>query len=276
MIKIANIVTPSPEQWERIIMGMRNPHESYDRYDSYTSHIELDDTGYTVDTNFFVGENDLKLMKQLAHAGKDHRKYMRMITVYMDITAPLYWWKEFDTYKVGTVANSCSTMHKIGEKEFTLEDFSCEHLISDFGDKDSHAKWTTDKEVDVIEMFATPTDILDLTILALNANRTAYQKAKKLLDQELPEEKRREYESRMKKYWWQMVQLLPSSYNQKRTVMLNYEVLANMYHARKGHKLTEWRTFCEMIEDLPYSELITGPMFTTKHFNISTENKAED
>ena len=162
-------------------------------------------------------------MMRLRNAGTDHRKFMRMIIVYMDITAPLYWWKEFDTYKVGTVANSCSTMHKIHDKEFTFEDFSCEHLLTDF-DLD----WG-----DVVSIRN-----LEATIYALNLYRGRY------------------LETKDKKYWWQMIQLLPSAYNQKRTVMLNYEVLTNMYHNRKNHKLDEWHNFCEWIEMLPYKELI--------------------
>ena len=171
-------------------------------------------------------------MKRLRNAGTDHRKFMRMISVYIDITAPLYWWKELDTYKVGTVTNSCSTMHKIAAKEFTLEDFSHEHML--------------DVENEAIEFNNAPGDywnsiaILDITIRALNMYRQRY------------------LETKDKKYWWQMIQLLPSSYNQRRTVMLNYEVLANMYKSRKDHKLDEWRDFCKWIKTLPYSELITG------------------
>lgn len=163
-----------------------------------------------------VGPNDLKLMNTLRNAGTDHRKFMRMITVYLDITAPLYWWKEFDTYKVGTVANSCSTMHKIAAKEFTLEDFSHEHL----GYQSIR--------------------VLKDTIKVMNDFREEFIKDHEKIN------------------WWQMIQLLPSSYNQKRTVMLNYEVLANMYKSRRNHKLDEWHTFCDWIESLPYSELITG------------------
>lgn len=220
MIKIENVVTPSVEQWKAIIRGMRNPLNSWDKSDSYSTHIEDVDTMETADFEFFIGENDLSLMKKLRNAGKDHRKFMRMITVYVDVTAPLYWWKEFDTYKVGTVANSCSTMHKVHAKEFTLDDFSHEHM-----DCDSE-NWLL--------------GCIDL----LNECRTYYNGHTK------PEYK--------KHYWWQMIQLLPSSYNQKRTVMLNYEVLANMYRSRKNHKLDEWVEFCKWIEELPYSELITG------------------
>lgn len=176
---------------------------------------------------FIIGSNDLDLMKRLDKAGTEHRKFMRMITVYVDITAPLYWWKEFDTYKVGTVANSCSTMHKIAAKEFTLEDFSCEHLetISRLDEDGEEYK---------------PYMLMKEMIKCLNACRKTFMETKNKTD------------------WWQLIQLLPSSYNQKRTVMLNYEVLANMYHQRKKHKLDEWRTFCEWIKTLPCSELITG------------------
>lgn len=193
--------------WEHAIRGMRNPMNSWHLSDS---GISLDDGMY------YVNDKDFDLMKRLREAGTDHRKFMRMITVYVDITAPFYWWKEFDTYKVGTVANSCSTMHKIHDKEFTLDDFSHEHL--------------RDNEI----------DMLSDVIMLLNSNREKF------------------LEYKQKDYWWQMIQLLPSSYNQKRTVMLNYEVLANMYHSRKNHKLDEWHTFCDWVEDLPYSELIVG------------------
>lgn len=216
MIKIENTITPSNEQWLAIINGMRNPLNSWDRIDSKP----------LTDGNIEIGENDLKLMKQLAKAGKDHRKFMRMITVYADITAPRYYWTEFDTYKVGTVANSCSTMHTIHKKEFTIDDFSHEKImLAEF------------------EMFKRPLnlalDSLNGTITALNTYRGLY------------------LETKDKRYWDAMIQLLPQSYNQKRTVMLNYEVLANMYHSRKNHKLDEWRTFCEWVDSLPYSELIT-------------------
>lgn len=216
MIKIENVVTPSPEQWEAIIRGMRNPMNSWDRSDSFKAY--MDDSAVSADTPYFyvIGDDDLALMGKLADAGTDHRKYLRMITVYMDITAPLYWWKEYDTYKVGTVANSCSTMHKIHAKEFALDDFSHEHLTA------KSLKHLSD------------------TIEILNEYRHEYLYTKD------------------KVFWWQMIQLLPSSYNQRRTVMLNYEVLRNMYRARRNHKLDEWVDFCKRIEDLPYSELITG------------------
>lgn len=240
--------------WEHAIRGMRNPKNSWEKIDSYPAvdcgkcgRIDRegcctkegrDCTGFEC---FEVGPNDLKLMATLRNAGTDHRKFMRMIAVYLDITAPLYWWKEFDTYKVGTVANSCSTMHKITAKEFMLDDFSHEHLNC----KDHHRDWIESAVVDEDEnswhkVFATPLDILKFTIEVLNSYRIAY------------------LESNDKDDWWQLIQLLPSSYNQKRTVMLNYEVLANIYKSRRHHKLDEWHTLCDWIESLPYSELITG------------------
>ena len=222
--------------WEHAIRGMRNPMNSWEKSDSGYCVQDLSrdcnscvhkHTNYPTCRcgGFDIGPNDYTLMKKLRNAGTDHRKFMRMITVYLDITAPLYWWKEFDTYKVGTVANSCSTMHKIHAKEFTLDDFSCEHLKDSFGE--SH------------DCFS-PLDILYDVIIVLNICREDYLKSKSKDD------------------WDQMIQLLPSSYNQKRTVMLNYEVLANIYKSRKDHKLDEWHTFCHWIEELPYSELITG------------------
>ena len=213
-IKIENVVTPSAEQWKAIIRGTRNPMNSWDKSDSYT-HYFTDE--------IVIGNNDLDLMKRLVKAGTDHRKFMRMIIVYADITAPLYWWKEADTYKVGTVRNSCSTMHKITEKEFTLDDFSHEHLI------------------------VASLNSLNRTIEDLNACRNGY------LNEDIS--KNPEWK---KEVWWQIIQLLPSSYNQKATLMLNYEVLANIYHSRKNHRLDEWQEFCKWIETLPYSELITG------------------
>ena len=220
--------------WEAAVRGMRNPLNSWDMSDSYFTHIEDSETMETAKFEFFAGENDLDLMTRLRNAGTDHRKFMRMLTVYVDLTAPLYWWKEFDTYKVGTVANSCSTMHKIHAKEFTLDDFSCEHLMilgktAKFEDLPIYA----DEYWDALL-------ILQMVIKSLNHYR------KKFL------------ETKDKKYWWQMIQLLPTSYNQKRTVMMNYEVLANIYKSRKNHKLDEWHTFCDWIETLPYSALITG------------------
>ena len=202
--------------FEAAIRGMRNPKNSWHMSDSYKTHIEDPETLETATHEFFVGENDLDLMNRLRNAGTDHRKFMRMLVVFVDITAPLYWWKEFDTYKVGTVANSCSTMHKIHAKEFVPDDFSCEHLDKE-GRKLLHQK-----------------------ISYLNRNREKF------------------IETKDKQYWWNMIQSLDSSYNQKRTVMLNYEVAANMRKSRKGHKLDEWHAFCDWIESLPYAELITG------------------
>lgn len=226
MIKIENVVLPSAEQWEAVVRGMRNPMNSWEKSDSEWVP-QFDTVQGPVAGEFIIGPNDYALMKNLRNAGTDHRKFMRMITVDLDITAPLYWWKEFDTYKVGTVANSCSTMHKIASKEFTLDDFSHEHLFHNVNDTEM---WF---DIDFLK-------VLDNTIFYLNKARELYLK------------------THDKKYWWQMIQLLPSSYNQKRTVMLNYEVLANIYPMRKNHKLNEWRDFCDWIETLPYSELITG------------------
>lgn len=225
MIKIEYVAVMG---WEAAIRGMRNPMNSWNKSDTGWYLMGTPGTNPAAANDkylrkkYCVGDNDLDLMRRLAKAGTDHRKFMRMITVYMDITAPLYWWKEFDTYKVGTVANSCSTMHKIGEKEFEMSDFSCEHM-----------KPTSIKLIH---------DIIDI----LNKYRADYNnpEAEKL--------------GVKKDYWWQMIQLLPSSYNQRRTVMLNYEVLANIYKSRKNHKLDEWREFCDWVESLPYSELITG------------------
>lgn len=214
MIKLENIETYG---WESAIRGMRNPMNSWDKSDSgYEIHYNSTEADEIWETVFNVGSNDLALMKKLVAAGTDHRKFMRMINATMDITAPLYWWKEFDTYKVGTVRNSCSTMHKITEKEFTLNDFSHEHLDG----------WSIEN--------------LNQTIELLNKYRFDY------------------LETKDKNDWWQMIQLLPSSYNQRATVQLNYEVLANIYKSRKNHKLDEWREFCKEIQKLPHSDLITG------------------
>ena len=232
MIKIENVVLPSPEQWKAIIMGARNPMNSWSKSDSQFDESDaFDPDDYKC--GFKLGDNDHSLMTKLAKAGTDHRKFMRMITVYADVTAPLYWWKEFDTYKVGPVANSCSTMHKIHAKEFTLEDFSTEHLM-EWSDYEDEVKDLKPDRMCNFKFY-----MLD-TISALNNARELY-----LLTND-------------KRYWWQMIQLLPSSYNQKRTVMLNCETLANMYKSRKNHKLDEWRDFCKWVEMLPYSELITG------------------
>lgn len=211
--------------WGSAIRGMRNPMNSWGKSDSHRDGCSRTPLCYK-SKYYNVGPNDLDLMTRLRNAGTDHRKFMRMITVYVDIIAPLYWWKEFDTYKVGTVANSCSTMHKIHAKEFTVDDFSHEHLFTE-------ENLRYDAEPDSLKLLNT---IID----ALNVYRLAY------------------LEEGDKSIWWQMIQLLPSSYNQHRTVMLNYEVLANIYKSRKNHKLDEWIDFCKWIENLPYSELITG------------------
>ena len=227
MLKIENTEVLG---WEHAIRGMRNPMNSWEKSDSHSCGtcgdcdicIDYDNCPYGYDyLKIIVGPNDHSLMMKLRNAGTDHRKFMRMITVYLDIIAPLYWWKEFDTYKVGTVANSCSTMHKIHEKEFTMEDFSTEHLYPE-----------------VREVFE------NTIIKYLNEARKTYNFLSDTPDK--------------KDAWWQMIQLLPTSYNQKRTVMLNYEVLANIYKSRRNHKLDEWHTFCDWIEGLPYSELIIG------------------
>ena len=228
--------------WEAAIRGARNSFNSWDKSDSAACYFCRDnDTnpGFCDDglydktivlsnpdgSCFEIGPNDQKLMKKLAKAGPSHAKYRRFITVTMDVTGPLYWWKEMDTYKVGTVGNSCSTMHTIANKEFELEDFSCEHLISD--------------EPIPTRVYSAK-DMMEATVANLNLFRRLY------------------LDTKDKKYWWQMIQLLPSSYNQKRTLLVNYEVLANLYHQRKEHKLDEWRTFCEWIKGLPMSEIITG------------------
>ena len=240
MINLEHVVLASPEQMEFVIEGMRNPMNSWAKSDSETWIDAFNNGGYSmptataVDKNiemFKLGLNDHSLMQKLSDAGTEHRKYMRMIPVYVRVTAPLYWWKEFDTYKIGTVANSCSTMHKIQEKEFTLEDFSCEHLTS----------WSLAKFRSVLEF--------------LNIYRNTYLYGGEDL---LEDGTTVEYKPKDKNIWWQMIQLLPSSYNQTRNVMLNYEVLANIYRQRKNHKLDEWRDFCKWIESLPYSELIVG------------------
>ena len=204
--------------FETSIRGCRNAFNSWSKGDSYWEQIENPQTMNTAKFQFHLGEADFELMKKLAAAGNDHGKFMRMINVTCDIVAPLYWWKEFDTYKVGTVANSCSTMHKIADKEFTEEDFSFENLSDE----------------------AKTARITEIVLDVLNTARAAYLATKD------------------KTYWWDMIQLLPCSYNQRRTVQLNYAVLKNMYHARRAHKLNEWHDFCHWIEELPYSELITG------------------
>lgn len=238
MIKIENVETFG---WEATIRGMRNPKNSWEKSDSgicpngtefgycYLDHRKYCQRRNTDDPAFCIGPKDLDLMTRLRNAGTDHRKFMRMITVYVDITAPLYWWKEFDTYKVGTVTDSCSTMHKIHAKEFELDDFSHEHIIN-----------SVSMGAQEIEVRISPMQALLTTIECLNSYRKLY------------------LETKDKKYWWQLIQLLPSSYNQRRTIMLNYEVLANIYKSRRNHKLDEWRELCAWIETLPYSELIIG------------------
>ena len=219
MLKIEKTVLPSPEQWEIIIEGMRNPKNSWDKSDGKKYIVNVDEVEAYDDCpewGYDIGANNHRLMMQLAKGGAVHAKYRRMIPVFLTINAPFYWWKEFDTYKVGTVANSCSTMHKIHSKEFTMSDFSCEHLNR------------------------TSMRLLEVTDDTLNMEREHF------------------LESGSKDDWLQMIQLLPTSYNQKRTVMLNYEVLVNIYHSRKNHKLDEWHIFCDWIKGLPYSELITG------------------
>lgn len=245
MIKIENTVLPSREQWKAIIMGARNPMNSWDKSDTKfdTNSCPHTPDGYCGFNDcpalgislcpvsdedrhkFTMGEKDLSLLSMLSKAGTDHGKFLRMIPIYTDITAPLYLHKELDTYKVGTVANSCSTMHKIAEKEFTLDDFSHEHLnrfIEDVGG-----------DIAVAHDFKQP---LEYIIKCLNIARRLY------------------LETKNKDYWWQMIQLLPASYNQKRTIFLNYQVLKNIYFARKDHKLDEWHTFCDWIETLPYAK----------------------
>lgn len=275
--------------WRHAIRGMRNPMNSWDKSDStFTETAQTQTLDFSenpdgeIKTIFVpfdalcIGPEDHKLMMNLREGGNDHRKFMRMIVVYLDITAPLYWWKEFDTYKVGTVANSCSTMHKIHAKEFELSDFSTEHLldIHDALDSDSlcegldvyekyklegrilsygdNAVLTVDDGERVDHL--SPIDIFEVYIInALNVYRNKFLEANTK-----PMKNESERAQLKKKYWWQMIQLLPTSYNQKRTIKLNYEVLANIYKSRKNHKLDEWRTFCNWIEELPYSEIITG------------------
>lgn len=220
MIKITNAEVFG---WDAAIRGMRNPMNSWNKSDSFLCNVECDECPERGNhcqrhnyLDYVVGDNDLTLMKKLVKAGSDHAKFMRMINVTMDVTAPVYWWSEYDTYKVGTVANSCSKMHKLASKEFTFDDFSHEHLNDDVIEKPFK-------------------DIIN----CLNFFRDLYN------------------QNHDKDDWWQMIQLLPSSYNQKRTVQLNYAVLRNMYHARRNHKLDEWRDFCSWVESLPYAELIT-------------------
>lgn len=235
MIKLENVVLASSEQMNFIIQGMRNPMNSWEKSDSFYGRLPMTDIFHPITEEAYqIGDNDRSLMQRLSDAGTEHRKYMRMMPVYVRITAPLYWWKEFDTYKVGTVTNSCSTMHKIAEKEFTLEDFSIEHLDGIIAN-----------------------DVIDIIIHCLNFYRSCFVKSKSKDD------------------WWNMIQLLPSSYNQTRNVMLNYEVLANIYRQRNGHKLDEWREVCKWIETLPYSELITGDINTADEDSATKSSESK-
>lgn len=227
MLMLENTVTPSPMQWRSIIMGARNPMDSWARSDSDFSGPE-----------FVMGPNDHELLMKLAAAGSDHRKYVRMIVVYVDITAPLYWWKEFDTYKVGTVTNSCSTMHTIHKRPLVRTDFSCERLIGRESEDDVFRIHCESSDTGVDEFDAE--DVFDLTIMAVNHYRNLFLKTGN------------------KRYWEKMIQLLPTSFNQRRTVELNYENLRNIYHARRNHKLDEWHVLCDWIDTLPYPELIRG------------------
>ena len=243
MIKLEHVVLASPEQMEFIIEGMRNPMNSWEKSDSEVTYETYEPWDDMSGGKYTIGPNDHSLMQRLANNGPVHRKYMRMIPVYVRITAPLYWWKEFDTYKVATVANSCSTMHKIQEKEFTLEDFSTDKIIDtgEPGYENMYNDLTLTLHYDCEKQYYDPHDIFsEILIPALNLYRKRY------------------LETKDKKYWWQMIQLLPSSYNQTRNVMMNYEVLANIYKSRKNHKLDCWRDFCAWIKTLPYQELITG------------------
>ena len=277
MIKLEHVVLASPEQIEFIIEGMRNPRNSWDKSDSkvcnymskgYCDACEKQDNcaTYREETDFYLGGMDEELMQRLANAGTDHRKFMRMMPVYVRITAPLYWWKEFDTYKVGTVANSCSTMHKIQEKVFTLEDFSTDKIIDtgEPGYENMYNDLALTLHYDCEKQYYDPHDIFsEILIPALNLYRKLYLSCEEELISNAiyginSEEQRKKIKEKQKQYWWQMIQLLPSSYNQTRNVMMNYEVLANIYKSRKDHKLDEWREFCKWIEELPYSELITG------------------
>lgn len=256
MIKLEHVVLASLEQMEFIIEGMHNSMNSWEKSDSgcgCDSDLCSDPCVFSPEwcgntPKYILGENDRSLMQRLFNAGTERRKYMRMMPVYVRITAPLYWWKEFDTYKVGTVANSCCTMQTIAEKEFTIEDFSTDQLceigsedIALLGEEAPYYKHRF--ELDICS--------------ELNFARRLYLAAdKKLKRADLTDSERKHVTAQRKKFWWQMIQLLPSSYNQTRNVMMNYEVLANIYKSRKDHKLDEWRNFCEWIEELPYSELI--------------------
>lgn len=252
MLTVEKTVLMSPEQMQMVIEGMRNPKNSWDRSDSSIEHIEDPETMQTADWQFHLGEADHELMRTLAAGGSVHAKYRRMMTVMATINAPLYWWKEFDTYKVGTVANSCSTMHKIHAKPFDLSDFSCEHLFRlgvnvgfDEVPVYNGEKWDA--------LF-----VLELLIKSLNHYRSAF------------------LETKDKRFWWQLIQLLPSSYNQKRTVMLNYEVLSRIYKDRKDHKLDEWHVFCDWIKQLPYADLIIPENADSKPIATGSEEKLMD
>lgn len=231
MIKIEDPIFATPEQMEFVIMGMRNPMNSWDKSDTKLKLVDE-----TIISEIHLGEADLNLMRRLSKAGSEHRKYLRMLPVWCNITAPLYWWKEFDTYKLGTVSNSCSTMHKIADKEFTLDDFSCDHLLcgsmlDDVPNNDGN--WVR----------FNGSDCLKNTIYMLNKARDLYLQTKD------------------KRFWWQMIQLLPSSYNQKRSIFMNGEVLLNIYNQRWGHKLDEWRDVCFFIEECPYWDFIERGVF---------------
>ena len=265
MLKIEKYVTASPEQWEIVIEGMRNPKNSWDRMDSYATYIENPETLNTAAFEYFIGENDMKLMEALASGGPVHGKFMRMIPCWVTISAPLYWWKQFDTYKVGTVGDACSTMHKIHAKEFTLDDFAHEYLVMSTDDYREEGV-----EYDVYETVrSNPLHTLTNTVIALNKARKRYLfatdklssfvKTDDMSDAEY-EAKKNQLRLNQKKFWYQMIQLLPDSYIQKRTIFLNYEVLRNMYISRKNHKLDEWHTFCDWVKTLPYFELITETM----------------
>ena len=258
MIKLEHVVLPSPEQMEFVIESMRNPMNSWEKSDSEMLYGDP----YCAPEDFKVGENDHSLMQRLSRGGPVHRKYMRMMSVMVRITAPLYWWKEFDTYKVGTVANSCSTMHKIQEKEFTLEDFSTDKLY--YVDQEMEDYIEANEGRDHLAC-VNPMYLMNEVVGTLNYYRNLWISCDKALKANEfygsnPEEQRKRIKAAQKKYWWQMIQLLPSSYNQTRNVMMNYEVLANIYKSRKNHKLDEWKEFCLWIESLTYSELITGTL----------------
>ena len=271
MLTIEKTVLPSPEQWEIIIEGARNPLNSWDLMDSFVCHgdtaadicpeqcpYDMNTCPVYDDDEYIIGPKDHKLLSKLANAGPDEAKFRRMVPVYITINAPLYWWKEFDTYKIATVANSCSTMHKIHDKEFVYSDFSHEDLL---GDNDEGAPLILNP-ADTFSVLS-PESIFVLTVRMLNAARVKYLEFDRILKnpikvKSMPDDEHKKLVKCRKAAWKQMIQLLPTSYNQKRTIFLNYEVLANMYHARRNHKLGCWHTLCDWIETLPYSEFITG------------------